>query len=116
MTTPAGLTDEERADDDREPFRNRREEAAWNNGYAAGLAARTEPAQVPRGEPMPKGFAMENWPENCCWHCGQPKKSHRLGNYQDGAYIGLEFLVCPVCTYKDKDDAAQAGAAQGDKP
>ena len=39
MTTPAGLSDEERADDDREPFRNRREEAAWNNGYAAGHTA-----------------------------------------------------------------------------
>ena len=35
------MIDEERADDDREPFRNRREELAWNNGYAAGLAAAT---------------------------------------------------------------------------
>ena len=49
MIAPVGLTDEERADDDREPFRNRREELAWNNGYAAGLAA----AQVPR-EPTQK--------------------------------------------------------------
>ena len=52
MRIRLGLTDEERADDDREPFRNRREELAWNNGYAAGLAA----ASVPR-EPT---LAMEN--------------------------------------------------------
>ena len=48
------MTADERADDDREPFRNRREEAAWNDGYRAGQAA----ASVPRDDPM-------DWPLPC---------------------------------------------------